>query len=249
MRIKRKSLLAVFKFRRLANRLLGTRRLDYPEYPIFIFTDTIREYETRARSVKKEPKTVSWIEQWAKDGAVLYDIGANVGAYSLIAASRGAKVVAFEPAHQNAYKLQRNIFLNKFDDRVTVVPMALSDEERVIQLDQEDSSFGATANFSASSPGKIAFGQSALAIRLDTAIKMFSLPPPSLIKIDVDGAEIEVLNGSKRLLENQALKSILVEADERNEAQVKNILTQAGFKFSSRERMDEHTVNYIFVRI
>src|SRR3989344_5903412 len=107
-----KYLLAIFKIKRYIKTWYGMRRLDYRPKDIRMLTDTIREYETRARSVRKEPKTAAWIEQYGGATAVLYDIGANVGPYSLIAAARGARVVAFEPAHQNIYKLHENVLLN-----------------------------------------------------------------------------------------------------------------------------------------
>lgn len=248
MRFRKKLLLAVFKFRRLVNRWLGARQLDYQPYRLSIFTDTIREYETRARSVRKEPKTVSWIEEFGGPGSVLYDIGANVGAYTLIAASRGTTVAAFEPAYQNAYKLHKNISLNKLSERVTVIPLAISDKEKVVRILQKDDTFGASNSFSATSDGNL-YGRSFLATRLDACVKTFALPLPTMIKIDVDGAEVEVLRGASELIENVNLKSILIETEEANTSLVKKMLTEANFRLTDEERMDEHTVNYIFARI
>src|ERR671932_123659 len=59
------------------------------------------EILSRLRPVAKEPWTVRWLERSLRDGDVLYDVGANVGAYSLIAAALGAQVVAIEPAYAN----------------------------------------------------------------------------------------------------------------------------------------------------
>lgn len=248
--IRWKFLLFVFKMRRLANQWLGVRLLDYPASKILISTDTIREYETRARSSKKEPKTVSWIEQYGGNAdAVFYDVGANVGAYSLIAASHGTKVIAFEPAYQNFFKLNKNLVLNKLSGLVTVIPVALSDREGIMRFKQKDSTFGATASFSSIQENPNREGLAFLVMSLDKCRATFSLPEPTMMKIDVDGAELEVLEGAQTLLGVSSLRSVLVESDEGNASKVKSILTSAKFELIDEERMDAHTVNYIFTRI
>ncbi len=247
--IRWKFLLAVFKLRRLANQLLGTRILDYPKHKILILTDTIREYQTRAQSASKEKKTIAWIENQAKDSkAILYDIGANVGAYALVSASCGITVFAFEPAYQNYYKLSRNISLNKFDHLITAIPLALSNRKKAARFVQEDQSFGATASLSADQERLDGRGVAMLTMDLDSCMKTFSLPVPTMVKIDVDGAELEVLDGAALLLENKTLSSILVEVSTVNFVRVKEVLNQKGFKLTDEERMDPETVNYIFSR-
>ena len=61
-------------------------KMDYKTEDIFIHVDSLREYASRINSAKGEPGTINWIEKNIKQGEVLFDIGANVGAYSLIAA-------------------------------------------------------------------------------------------------------------------------------------------------------------------
>ena len=76
---------------------------------------------------KKEPETLSWIESFDK-GSVLWDIGANIGLYSLYAAKvRNCNVVAFEPSVFCLEFLARNIWLNDLHEQITIVPNALSD--------------------------------------------------------------------------------------------------------------------------
>src|SRR5579862_9056307 len=73
--------------------------LDYERAPLRIVASAYRRQATAA----KEPFTVEWIEQSLRGGGVLYDVGANVGGYSLIAAAQNpsVRVVAFEPAYKN----------------------------------------------------------------------------------------------------------------------------------------------------
>ena len=74
-----------------------------------------------------EPDTLSWIDQMS-EGSTLWDIGANVGGYSIYAAiSKNSNVYAFEPSPFNLEFLARNIWLNKLEEKITVIPIALSE--------------------------------------------------------------------------------------------------------------------------
>jgi len=241
-----KLLLGVFKIKRIFRGWFGTRMLDYSGAKLLVTTQTIREYETRARSVRKEPKTVAWFEKYSRPGAVVYDIGANVGAYALIAASRGAHVVAVEPTHQNLYSLHENILLNGLDERFTVLPLLLGNREGYARFSVRDSSFGASRGFT--SGGEKA-GKAYLVMTLDRTLELFSLPSPTAIKIDIDGAEVELLEGASRTLGGDELRSVLIETEEANTEAVKVRLQKAGFTLMDETRMDRHTVNYIFERV
>src|SRR5678815_6110374 len=75
----------------------------------------------------KEPGTIAWLEKHLRPDDVFYDIGANIGCYTLFAASRitTGHVYAFEPNVVNARSLMRNVEVNKLEARVTVVTVAL----------------------------------------------------------------------------------------------------------------------------
>ena len=87
------------------------------------------ERKWRARSCKKEPWTVAWIEESMSGGGVLYDVGANVGTFSLVAAkvcARRGTVVAFEPGFASYAHLCGNIVLNRCEAIIIPVPLALA---------------------------------------------------------------------------------------------------------------------------
>ena len=71
--------------------------LDYPKANIRIHVETKWERIWRVGSAAKEPETAAWIDNHVQDGDVFWDVGANVGTYGLMAASRGAKVLMIEP--------------------------------------------------------------------------------------------------------------------------------------------------------
>ena len=89
------------------------------------------EQLARTRSVMSEPWTVHWLERVVAPGEVLYDVGANVGAYSLVAAishDREVKVFAFEPSFVTYAALCRNILENECDKCITPMPVALTEQ-------------------------------------------------------------------------------------------------------------------------
>jgi FkbM family methyltransferase len=141
-----------------------------------------------------------------RPGDTVWDIGANVGVYASQFAERGARVVCFEPAPGAIAALQRR-FEQAAQHSVRVVPIALSNAR-------------STATFSAdgSSPNNQIVTASSNKPTIDVqvytgdeALAEFSLPSPNVIKIDVEGYELEVIEGMRHLLAAPTLRSVFVE--------------------------------------
>ena len=79
----------------------------------------------------KEKDTIAWIDSM-QPGETFIDIGANMGIYTIYAAKRGLKVIAFEPEAQNYALLCRSIMINELD--VQAYCVALSDEWKADSL-------------------------------------------------------------------------------------------------------------------
>jgi FkbM family methyltransferase len=129
-------------------------------------------------------------------GAVVYDVGANVGVYSLLASLRvgpSGKVYAFEPVERNLRYLRRHVALNDLQN-CTVMEMAVSNTEGT-------RSFSAAAFESSmarlSPEGELSVPSTTLDICVYGEKR---LRPPDIIKIDVEGAELEVLEGASRVI-------------------------------------------------
>lgn len=90
----------------------------------------------------KEPETLEWIEG-LPEGSLLWNVGANVGLYSVYAArQRNCRVWAFEPSVFNLELLARNVFLNGVINSVCIVPLALSDGLGSSQLHMTSTEWG-----------------------------------------------------------------------------------------------------------
>ena len=104
-------------------------KLDYKPHDIWLNIQSRGEFVTRLTSCAKEPETVAWIEELVRPGDVMFDIGANVGAYSLVAskATQGeASIYAFEPAFTNYPQLCRNIMLNECSNSIVPLPHSIA---------------------------------------------------------------------------------------------------------------------------
>ncbi|HAH65825.1 MAG TPA: hypothetical protein DCL72_10210 [Rhizobiales bacterium] len=112
----------------------------------------------------KEPATLDWIDGFSCEDT-LWDVGANIGIYSIYAAvSRGCRVVAFEPSPVNFALLERNIVLNDLSEKIVAFPVALCESQRIDLLNMANmDAGGAFATFGGRSPqASVRIGASAI---------------------------------------------------------------------------------------
>ena len=143
------------------------------------------------------------ISRGVKAGDVCFDIGGYRGFMSGTMAIAGAsKVVVFEPLPENQHALQRLGELNP-DLNIELQRVALGDLDGTIGLKvMADASMGKLAS-SGFQPGASALREIDVTIRrLDSMVRAKEVPPPNLIKIDVEGAELDVLRGASEVLQS-----------------------------------------------
>jgi FkbM family methyltransferase len=219
-----------------------TLPLDFADRSILMRV-TSKPERMRLRACAKEPWTVEWLRRTVGAGEVLYDIGANVGAYSLIAARKPegpSRVVAFEASYANIAGLCANIALNDAAELITPMPVALSDTNGLSVfhlLAMAPGSARHALGVNDLSEGPTVYPQPVLTFRLDDLIELAGLPLPNHIKLDVDGGELAVLNGAVRALSSPALQSMLVEVSVELSAAVTSRLEECGLRLESRIRV------------
>lgn len=165
----------------------------------------------------KEPETVKWIAGF-NDQEIFFDIGANMGLYTIFAAvHRNAKVFAFEPESGNFALLNRNIRINGLSENVVAWCCALSDDFKIdklymrgVDIAQSGHEFGAEVD-TALRPKKALFAQGSIGYSLDGIIKTGAVPIPNHVKIDVDGIEHLIVNGAINTFAEKNVKSVLIE--------------------------------------
>jgi len=174
----------------------------------------------RARTLySKEPETIEWIDTFT-EGEVFWDVGANVGIYSLYAAVRSrVRVLAFEPGSANYALINRNIELNGLDGAVTAYSIAFSDRRCVDTLNMRDSGFGAALSSFGSSIDEAGasfapkFRQGMIGYSIDQFIEEFDPSFPNHLKIDVDGIEDRIIDGASKTLADERVKTVSIELD------------------------------------
>lgn len=149
------------------------------------------------------------LAQYLAPGGVLYDVGANVGFLTVIGArlvGAAGAVYAFEPVPSNAAFVRRNAELNEFRN-VTVIEKAVSFASRKGELTLAQYSGGAVLSTIAAPPD--AAGRLSIElVSIDDLVFRDRMRPPAMVKIDVEGAELEVLRGMSRTM--RELKPIIL---------------------------------------
>ena len=237
--------------RALASETEGEQRvlLDYPRASIWLTVSSPEERRWRGRACAKEPFTVEWIESHVHEGDVLYDVGANVGAFSFIAAKHCRQqltIVAFEPGYATFAHLCDNIVLNGCDRCIIPVPLPLASrtglagfQYRSLHAGQSRHVLSEGAGARAKKKADTRYRQPVLAVRLDDLVSQYELPAPTHIKLDVDGGEVKVLEGAPRTLSGPSLRSILVEVDQNLTEPVQRILETHGFRLAKRYQREK----------
>lgn len=187
----------------------------------------------------KEPETIEWMDSF-EEGEVFWDIGANIGLYSIYAAlTRKARVLAFEPGSANYCLLNRNIELNNLSGRVSAYCLALNDAFALASLHMTTTDFGAAlSNFATTTEeSRTVFEQGMIGISIDALIGQLGAAFPNHIKIDVDGIEKRIVAGAAATLADPRLRSLSIELDDRRPDDVRAIVRaaeSAGLKFVAK---------------
>lgn len=235
---------------RIRNRLTRAYRVLGPRFQSvtvrglsirLLISSDIEQYRLDSYSAK-EPETLDWIDRKVQSGTVFFDIGANIGLYSLYTAARNpdATVYAFEPEAQNHANLCQNIFVNNFTN-VTPCAIALGPAEELSTFHISTMDAG-SALHSLNAPNQLRIGgarsvfqQKVYATSLNALIGKLGMPFPHCIKLDVYGLEYEILGSASQLFSNPTLRTILLEVTGEfsnpasEAARVKTMLEPYGF--------------------
>ena len=182
----------------------------------------------------KEPETLEWIDNFEKkENLVFWDIGANVGLYSIYNSLKNPKstTIAFEPSSSNLRVLTRNISINNLEKNIKVVSMPLTNKKNIFQEMKEGqfieggamNSFGENFDFEGKE-FQTNMKYNLLGTTMNYFIDNSILEIPDYIKIDVDGIEHLILDGGDRFLNNQKVKSLSIEINENFKEQYEQVL-------------------------
>ena len=185
----------------------------------------------------KEPETINWINNFDQNKKIkLWDIGANIGLYSIYAATKfnDIEVIAFEPSTSNTRVLSRNISLNKLDKKIKIFQLALSNQANIVSQFKETnfqeggslSTFKEKFNYEGKDldDNQIENQYQIFGTSLNDLIDKNILDIPNYIKCDVDGLEHLILQGADQFLIDQNLLEISIEINEKFKKQYDDVI-------------------------
>ena len=214
---------------------------------------------------EKEPETIDWIKNFKLKKFHFWDIGSNIGQYSIYCAiiHPDSIISSFEPSTNNLRILSRNIGMNKLQKKINIFPVALTNKPNIF-LDLVESSLeeGSAHNNYGENDSKqiIKNTYKTYGTSIDTILEQKILPIPNYIKIDVDGLEREILEGGKKFLACKELLEVSIEIDENNTLkynEIINFFKKTNFEVKHKKHNDhfhkisgsENIFNYIFKKI
>lgn len=193
----------------------------------------------------KEPETLEWIDS-IPENSVLWDVGANIGLYSVYAAKkRNCRIWAFEPSVFNLELLARNISVNGLSKQVCIVPIALSDRLGFSQMRMTTTEWGGALSTFGQEFGwdgkaiRQVFEFQTIGLSMEDAVQQLKIPQPDYIKMDVDGLEHFILKGGLSVL--ASVKHVLIEVNDdfhEQADQCQALLTQAGLVLKGKRHSE-----------
>lgn len=184
---------------------------------------------------------LTYILEHTSHDFVFYDLGANIGIFTLFFAKHGKEVVAFEPFPNNCKVLLDNIKRNNLHN-VRLHDIALSDRNGTAPLFFPDYADNDTSTSGLASLGKVTTPHDTASITvdlltLDSAVEKYDLPLPNAIKIDIEGAEYTALIGMKETLKKSRADLFIevhpeqIEALGASQQKLYNTLSEYGYKY------------------
>ena len=222
----------------------GERRVVVNEMPMWVDTrDRVIATHLLGERIWEASETAAFLAH-AREGMCVFDVGANIGYYTLLAARAvgpSGRVYAFEPEPHNFGLLTRNVAENRLAN-VRPVNAGVSNRAGVVRLHLDDANFGAHSFEAGSVRSSSGRSVEVETVRLDDfADEARVFDAGVLVKIDVQGAEALVVDGGRRLLalpRVTALLEIWPEALARAQADAARLLADLeglGFRFEDVE--------------
>ena len=203
-------------------------------------------YNTFKDWEKREPEVLDWIDGFEK-GCIFFDVGASFGTETLYAALKNdgpKKIVSFDLDLESSFNLSYNISLNNISN-VEQYFLALSDGFNLISYKCVTQYYYIEGR---NKYDNVTY--KTISISMDKFINMTHIFP-DYIKIDVDGAEENIITGMTETVKNEKLRSVVIEVSDKSESAISIFFHKAGFRIELARALKTEGKNYkniIFTR-
>lgn len=188
----------------------------------------------------QEPSEMAFVLHFLRKGDLFSDVGANVGSYSLLAATTGANAVAVEPLPATFESLKCNVRLNNMEEQIHCHQCGLSNVDGRLWFSSDKDTMNRVLR-----PGERG---AAVEVKVTTLDNLLDGRVPQVLKIDVEGHEMAVLRGAMETLSSSDLKAVIMETNGSGErygvtdADLRNFMRDRGFIEATYEPF-ERTLN------
>lgn len=140
-----------------------------------------------------------------RTGDTFLDIGANVGSYTILAGSTGAKCISVEPVPSTYTRLLRNIAINNYQENISSLNVAIGENagEVIFSIDQDTTNQVVVSDYAGDS----------VKVEVKTMDQITTGQNIAMCKIDVEGYEEQVVNGAKEFMQSEDLHVVFLEGD------------------------------------
>jgi FkbM family methyltransferase len=177
-------------------------------------------------SGRYEPEKTATIADNVVAGEVVFDVGAHVGYFAVLMsqlAGETGKVFAFEPRPLNLRFLKRHVAVNDCTN-IEILPLCVGERTGPAMLETRTG----TGTGHVSETGDTAVRM----VSLDELVEAGTLPPPTFVKIDVEGGEMGVLLGARRTIDRYRPRMVLATHDEQLDRQCHELLGGMGYQLT-----------------
>lgn len=237
-------------------RLISHKSPRHGDVPIYLSQhNTISNWRAATFSTK-EPETLEWIDGFEPTWNFI-DVGTNVGLYSLyFLRIHSGHTLCLEPSVNNLHQLALNLKINGVDDRAILFPVAMGPDRGIAEL-----------RLGNLQPGSAETSAGDIVKNWSLQYRIFSMCLDDLIpfagakyavKIDVDGLELDIIRGGKKLLSSSNCRTLMIENDSGNSErrhEIESLLVDSGFELAREEVSDlmasksqSETVNQIWTK-
>jgi FkbM family methyltransferase len=163
-----------------------------------------------------------------KDKLLFIDIGANIGYYSLLAASIGIKCIAFEPIQKNYSLFEKSIKQNNFQHLIKLYKIALGEEHKMVEFNIINHNMGGATMYDFTNKIEPDYKENVMVFIADDLL--LPIEQEMFIKMDVENMEVSVIKGMIQTLSKGKVKYLLMEISKViDQTELFKILKEKGF--------------------
>ncbi|MFC7231476.1 FkbM family methyltransferase [Saliphagus sp. GCM10025308] len=215
------------RFRRLAPLTSSTKSVSIGPHTVDIHNRTVGEFD-HIRAIHNESPNIEHFCRHLTPDDCVWDVGSNIGVYTLFAATIGAETVAIEPWQENVETIEKNLALN--DLQAHVVDRALAESAGPREFTLDNRATAGAGRGSLLSDWQHGDTITVKCVRGDELAGQ-NVPKPTVIKVDVEGAELSVLKGMDGILEG--VRRIYCELHGVDDEAVHSLLLENGFNIEA----------------